>query len=116
MNVRGVVALAGITDLAAFAAPAGCGAAVPLLMGGTSADLPEVYSTRSPVSRPGARTAVALVTARDDRTVPQAQRDVYLARFPSTMVVTLPGGHFDLVAPWSEAWREILSLVCSLNP
>jgi acetyl esterase/lipase len=116
VTVRGVVALAGITDLAAFAAPAGCGAAVPLLMGGTSAELPDVYASRSPVSRPAAPTTVTLVTARNDRTVPQAQSDVYHARFPSTTVVTVPGGHFDLVAPWSEAWREILSIVRALNP
>ncbi len=116
VKVRGVVALAGITDLAAFAAPAGCGAAVPLLLGGTSAELPDVYASRSPVSRPAAPTTVTLVTARDDRTVPQAQRDVYLARFPSTKVLMVPGGHFDLVAPWSEAWREIVVVVRTLNP
>jgi acetyl esterase/lipase len=104
VHVRGIVSLAGITDLTAFASPSGCGAAVPLLLGGTAAEVPAEYTARSPVTRPAARAPVTLVIAHDDQTVPQSQSDAYVSRFPKANVVTVPGGHFDLVAPWSDAW------------
>jgi acetyl esterase/lipase len=116
VRVRGVLSLAGITDLAAFASPSGCGAAVPLLMGGTSADRPDPYLLRSPVSRPAASGAVTVITAEGDRTVPAAQSDAYLARFPAATRVVVPGGHFDLVAPWSEAWPPIMRALRAMNP
>lgn len=115
VNVRGVVSLAGITDLAAFVAPEGCGSAVPLLIGGTAAELPAAYKARSPVARRAAHAPVTLVVASDDHTVPQSQSDAYIARFPSTTVVSVPGGHFDLVASWSEAWGTVLATVRALT-
>ncbi len=115
VKVRGVVAMAGITDLAAFVSPTGCGAVVPLLLGGTPAEIPTTYEARSPVARPAAHAPVTLVVARDDHTVPQSQSDAYVARFPSVRVVSVPGGHFDLVAPWSDAWATVLSAIQALT-
>ena len=111
VKARGVVSLAGITDLAAYAAPAGCGSAVPLLLGGSVVERPDVYAARSPVMRAKPSMPVTLVVAQDDHTVPHEQGDAYIARFPSATVVTVPGGHFDLVAPWSAAFPALVQAI-----
>lgn len=121
VRVRGVIALAAVTDLAAFAAPSGCGSAVPRLMGGTlttGADaardpLPARYAAASPTFRAGAPsgTRVMLVIADGDRVVPLAQARGYLATFRGTELLEVPGGHFDLVAAWTPAWRAIAAQV-----
>jgi acetyl esterase/lipase len=107
--VRGVVSLAGVTDLAAFATPSGCGAAVPRLLGGTPAERPDAYRAAAPVARPAppAGTSVTLVVGERDRTVPITQAEGYVARFPGTPVVTVPGAHFEMVAAWTPAWRTV---------
>lgn len=116
VHVRGVVALAAVTDLAAFATPSGCGGAVRRLMGGSADSLGSRYEAASPTARPApaARTRVLLVTADDDRTVPAAQAEAYLAKFPGTPVERVPGGHFDLVAPWTAAWARVLAATTAL--
>jgi acetyl esterase/lipase len=111
VRVKGVVALAAVTDLAAFVAPSGCGAAVSRLMGGSADSLGSRYEAAAPVSRPApaVSTRVLLVTADGDRTVPAAQADAYIAKFPGTPVERVPGAHFDLVAPWTPAWARVLA-------
>ena len=108
VEARGVVSLAGITDLASYVAPTGCGSAVPLLLGGSAAEKPDAYAARSPVTRAKPVMPVTLLLADSDQIVPRSQADAYLARFPGTAVVTVPGGHFDLVAPWSAAFPALL--------
>ncbi len=109
VKVRGTIGLAAVTDPAAFAQPTGCGAGITRFMGGAPTALAEAYAARSPVVRSGPGTGVTLFAARDDRIVPTSQRDAYLARFPATVVQEVAGGHFDLVAPWTEAWRAVVS-------
>lgn len=117
VRVRGVVALAAVTNLAEFAGPSGCGGAVPRLMGGTPAEVRERYAAYSPASRPRppAGTRVVLVTGEQDRIVPESQADAYRAALPGTPGLQLPGGHFDLVAAWTPAWAAILELVEELS-
>lgn len=121
VRVQGVVALAAVTDLAAFAAPSGCGAAVPRLMGGAAtsddAAVRRRYAAASPVTRSGAApgTRVLLVTADGDRVVPQSQADAYRRRFPAAESLRVPGGHFDLVAAWSPAWTQVLRAIENIS-
>lgn len=121
VRLRAVVALAAVTDLAAFAAPSGCGSAVPRLMGGApdapDAEIVARYAPYSPALRSGAsaRTSVLLVTADDDRVVPRAQAEAYLARFSAARELRVPGGHFDLVAPWTEAWAQIFAMLRAIS-
>lgn len=112
VRVRGVIALAAVTDLAAFAAPSGCGSAVPRLTGGIVAR----YAAASPISRaaPPTGTRVVLVVADADRVVPMAQAQGYLAKFPGTELLQVPGGHFDLVAAWTPAWGRVRARVMEL--
>jgi acetyl esterase/lipase len=113
VRVRGVIALAAVTDLAAFAAPSGCGSAVPRLMGRARDADDELsvarYAVASPVTRAGPPpgTTVLLVVSDADRVVPMTQAQAYLARFPGTESLSVTGGHFDLVAPWTPAWGRV---------
>lgn len=120
VRLRGVIALAAITDLAAYAAPSGCGSAVSGLMGGARDANDEQsivrYAVASPVTRAGPMrgTRVVLVTAEQDRVVPRTQAEAYIARFSPAADLRVPGGHFDLVAPWTPAWSRILALALDL--
>ncbi len=114
VKVRGTVGLAAITDIAAYAKPTGCGAGITRLLGGTPVERAEAYGARSPVARPRADGKVTLVVATDDRIVPRAQADAYLSRFPKTHVIEQPGGHFDVVAPWTDAWHAALVAIREL--
>jgi acetyl esterase/lipase len=107
VNVRGTVGLAAVTDPVAFAQPTRCGGGITRLMGGEPTALAAAYAARSPVVRSGPDRVVTLFVARDDRIVPTSQLDAYRARFPNTVVHEVAGGHFDLVAPWTEAWRAV---------
>jgi acetyl esterase/lipase len=104
VRVRGVIALAAVTDLEAFATPSGCGSAVQRLMGSTAA------AAASPAFRPAPppETRLVLVTAEADRVVPRAQAEEYRRRVPMAQELRVPGGHFDLVAAWSPAWDLVL--------
>lgn len=114
VKVRGTVGLAAITDIAAYAQPTGCGAGITRLLGGTPAERSDVFTARSPVTRGKASGVVTLVVATEDRIVPRAQADAYLARFPNSRVIEQPGGHFDVVAPWTDAWRAALKAIHEL--
>jgi acetyl esterase/lipase len=114
VKVRGTVGLAAVTDPVAFAQPTGCGAGITRLMGGEPTSLAAAYAARSPVARPAPRSAVRLLVARDDRIVPRTQLDAYLARFPGARVEEVSGGHFDLVAPWTEGGRAVPLVVRAL--
>jgi len=116
VRVMGVVALAAVTDLAAFATPNGCDAAVARLMGSAADAANARYIAASPASRPAppSGTQVLLVTADADRVVPAGQASAYLSAFPGTRVQRVPGGHFDLVAPWTAAWTRVLVLTTQL--
>jgi acetyl esterase/lipase len=116
VRVRGVLSLAGITDLEAYHAPAGCGASVSPLMGGTPAAIPETYRQHSPATRAplGPATPVTLVIGQDDAIVPETQARAYRDRDPHAAVLAVPGGHFDLIAPWTPAWSSILGLTRNL--
>lgn len=114
VKVRGTVGLAAVTDPVAFAQPTGCGAGITRFMGGAPSELAVQYAARSPVGRSAPRASVTLLAASDDRIVPKSQLEAYLSQFPGTATVDVPGGHFDLVAPWTEAWRAVEMALRSL--
>lgn len=116
ITVQGVVSLAGITDLESYRAPSGCGASVDRLMGGSPEEVPEAFARYAPIDRirPDATVPVILVLADGDAIVPQAQAQGYAAKDPSAQIVGVPGGHFDLIAPWAPAWPTILSQLQTL--
>ena len=119
LSAVGVVSLAGITDLAAYASPAGCGSAVVPLMGGTSAEVPDRYRAVSPIERVPLGVPVRIVHGASDTTVPLDQSRRFAERTVAAggraVVTEVPGaGHFDVVAPQSAAWPAVLDAIRSL--
>ncbi|OUJ72002.1 alpha/beta hydrolase [Hymenobacter crusticola] len=113
LKLKGVVALAGIPDLAAYStAPGSCNKAVAQLLGGQPTETPERYAAGSPSQLLPLRVPVRLVQGAQDPIVPvsQAQNFATLAQTKGddTRVLLLPNtGHFDLVYPASSAWPTI---------
>jgi acetyl esterase/lipase len=102
---RGVVSIAGITDLAAYASPSGCGSAVVPLMGGTADAVADRFAQASPVVRVPV-VPVQLIVGTADTIVPRAQADAFVKAAGARATVRLVegAGHFDLIAPDREAW------------
>ncbi|MDA1307370.1 MAG: alpha/beta hydrolase [Acidobacteria bacterium] len=105
---RGVVAIAGITDLQAYASSSGCGSAVVPLLGGAVDAVPERYAQASPVLLVPP-VPVHLIVGAADTIVPRTQADAFLrAAGTRTTVRTVEGaGHFDLIAPDRDAWSAL---------
>ena len=118
--VAGVVSLAGITDMAAYGAAAGgCNQSVTPLMGGTPAEQAGHYAAVNPIERLPTRVPVHLVHGDADPIVPIAQGTVFATRDnagggTSVVDVVKGAGHFDLIAPQSDAWKTVLSAAHAL--
>ena len=112
LALNGVVALAGIPDLAAYAAPEGCGAAVSGLLGGEPGEVVDRVQRASPIAMVPLGVTQALVIGEHDPIVPKTQADSFVdaARQmgDSVAVTTIFGaGHFELVDP-SHGGFEII--------
>jgi acetyl esterase/lipase len=112
LALNGVVALAGIPDLAAYAAPEGCGAAVPELLGGEPDEVQDRLTRASPIAMVPFGVTQTLVIGEHDSIVPKSQADGFAdaARQmgDSVAVTTILGaGHFEMVDP-SHGGFEII--------
>lgn len=107
---RGVVSLAGITDLEAYAAPEGCGAAVPGLLDGEPGEHRQRLLRSSPVDMPAPDVPVFLVIGSRDPIVPRSQAEAYATRHRSDAVHVVEvenAGHFELIDPGHNSWAPI---------
>lgn len=121
LPVRGVVSIAGVGDLAAFAPrlPGSCGRGIlQRLMGGGSDPYADVSPSR--LGLPENVGSVVMVSATDDRIVPlRAARD-YRNALPAeaagrVRLRDLTGaGHFDLVTPGTPAFEAVFEEVRQL--
>ena len=116
LPLNGVVALAGITDLAAYAAPDGCGAAVGPLLGGTPSEVEDRFTRASPISMVPFGITQILVTGELDPIVPRAQAasfaEAALQMGDSVAVVEIArAGHFELVDPSHDAFHSVRDAV-----
>jgi acetyl esterase/lipase len=101
--VRGVLALAPVTNLAA------AGATARALMGGSPSEVPERFASADPLQRAPLDVPVRIVHAVDDATVPvtRSREYVVVARLGEADVslVEVPeGGHRAPIDPSSGAW------------
>ena len=118
--VRGVVALAPITDLAGYAeGTRGCNAAVPLLLGGAPAERPERYAAASPAGLLPLGMPQRLLHGALDPIVPLDQSARHAARArelgdDARLEVIDGAGHFDLIAPFAPAWAAVEAAVLEL--
>jgi acetyl esterase/lipase len=111
------VSLAGVLDLAeADRRWMGTGA-VAAALGGTPAELPEVYAAADPLARLPLRVPQLVVQGRDDDPdlVDIGRRYAGLARAAGDEVAHLerPGDHFAVVDPASEIWHATARAVAA---
>lgn len=120
LPVRGIVSLAGITDLRSFSvASAYCNASVAPLLGGTPDEVPERYAQASPIELLPFGVPLRLLRGSLDGIVPIEQSARFAARAQDkgdhAEVWLIEGaGHFDLIAPFAPAWTRVERAVVSL--
>jgi len=120
LAVAGVVSLAGIADLRAFALGAGrCNGSVRPLLGGEGARVAERYPQASPLELVPLGVPLRIVHGARDAIVPVAQSEglasAERARGGDVALDVLPrAGHFDLIAPFAEAWAKVERRVLEL--
>jgi pimeloyl-ACP methyl ester carboxylesterase len=121
VKIAGVVSLAGITDMRAYAAGTGsCNHAVGPLMGGTAAEVPNRYAAVEPIGRSPIGVPIRFVHGSDDSIVPVSQSQSMLDRERANggnvrISIVEGAGHFDLVAPVSKAWPEVMAAIRDLT-
>jgi acetyl esterase/lipase len=119
-GLQGVVGLAAITDLAEYAAGSGdCSAAVPLLLGDDESLYADRLGLASPDRLMPPAVPVHLVHGREDPIVPLSQSLVYVNnvnRSGGSASETLVdgAGHFDPVAPFTDAWAQARSVMLDM--
>ena len=120
LRIRGVVSLAGITDLRRYAqGERGCNAAVPLLMGGSPAQQPERYARANPIELLPLGVPLRLLQGAADPIVKLEQASAFVERATAygedAQIALIEGaGHFDLIAPWAPAWAQVEATVLEL--
>jgi acetyl esterase/lipase len=119
--VRGVVSLAGITDLRSFGAGLDyCNRSVALLLGGSPAEVPERYAAASPIELLPLALPTRLLHGTADAVVPVYQSQTFAeqasARGDDARFLPIEGaGHFDLIDPSSSAWSVVVKAVLSFT-
>jgi acetyl esterase/lipase len=119
LSLRGVVSLAGVTDLRAGAEAQVCGDAIPGLLGGPPAVRADRVRQASPIELLPLGVPQRLVCGALDTLVPNdlSQRYEAAARSAGDSValeVVAGVGHFELVDPKSPAWPALKAAVAAL--
>ena len=119
LRVRGVVSLAGIADLAAYAGYSGCNRSVPYLVGGMPSQVPSRYRAVSPVLRLPIGVPVRLVQGKVDPIVPTTQSTGFATKATAAgdavqLHMVDSAGHFDLIMPTAPGWAAARSAVQEL--
>ena len=116
LRPRGVVALAGIPDLAQAAALGVCGDAAERLVGADGATRRQRFAETSPAEMLPLGVPVGLVTAAHDQVVPAVVAEAFAARLAQAgdrvRTWEVAGvGHYELVNPASSAWGVVQAAV-----
>jgi len=113
LPLKGVISLAGITDLAAYDKVGNdCSTAVVKLMDGTAMAKKDSYYKGSPINLLPTNIPMRLVHGDQDNIVPISQSEAFAAKAKASRddveILTIKGGgHFDMVSPHSAAWQVI---------
>jgi len=117
LPIRGVVSLAGVTDLKKFRP--NCRDAVTKLLGGSPQEVAERYQQTSPIELLPLGVEQRLILGAVDEIVPAELGKSYQTaarnkgdRVELTLVAG--AGHFDLIAPQSFAWPAVVGAIRSL--
>lgn len=111
--VTAVVSQAGVLDLVGCAENRVGATAAPDLMGGMPAELPEPYRLADPRAAVPLDVPVLCVHARADENVPYSHSVEYVAAArragADAQLATVPGDHFTVIDPTSQAWQVVTS-------
>ncbi len=111
-TVTRVVGLAAISDLSEYARGSGsCQTATPRLMGGSPDDVTQSYLVADPMQTSVPKAQIVLISAQNDVIVPPAHNESYKKKTNARHIILKDVGHFDLVAPISSVWKEVLSVI-----
>jgi acetyl esterase/lipase len=110
LPLRGVVSLAGVTDLRR--AGSACDANVPKLMGGSATDKSAIYDQASPIELLPLGVPSAIVQGDSDTIIPLEMAKEYADAAKkkgddAKLVVIEKAGHFEIVDPKSFAWEAV---------
>ena len=109
VRLSGAVLQAGVLDLVAGAEAGLGGGAVQAFLGGSPADVPEVYADASPIARVPLGVPVVAVHGTKDTLVPidQSERFVAAARAggDAAELRTFDGDHFAPITVGTPAWE-----------
>lgn len=104
----GTVALAPVADLAAADRDRVGDDAVEAFLGGPASTRTDLDPTR----RVSSAHSVVILHGLEDRIVPPALSESYVAAHPSATLMTVPdAGHYDLIDPWSASWGLVLAAI-----
>jgi pimeloyl-ACP methyl ester carboxylesterase len=111
VTVTGVVAQAGVLDLAAAARLHLSSDAAVELLGGTPDQAPDRYRVADPIAALPPPVPVLCVHARDDDIVPLAQSTAYVAAATGAggraVLCEVPGDHFTVIDPADPSWTLV---------
>ena len=108
LSLRGVVSLADICDLKAYERLGNdCAASLPVLLGGTSREVPERWTKANPIELLPIDVPVSLIHGERDAIVPLSQSESFAAAAGCELHVVRGGGHFDMVSPHANAFKII---------
>lgn len=110
LPLRGVVSLAGISDLKKYRP--NCDDSVNKLLGGSPEQFAERYQQTSPMELLPLKVPVRLIHGAKDRIVPiELGRDFEAAAKrkgdEATLTTLETAGHFDLISPTSNVWATV---------
>ncbi|HEY7183062.1 MAG TPA: alpha/beta fold hydrolase [Blastocatellia bacterium] len=110
LPLRGVVSLAGVTDLRRSGTA--CDANVPQLMGGSARDKTAIYDQASPINLLPLGVPSAIVQGASDTIIPLEMAKEYADAAKkkgdnAKLVVIEKAGHFEIVDPQSFAWETV---------
>lgn len=108
VDLRGLVALAPISDLRqAYALNLGPGA-VARFLGGSPDQVPQRYRAASPIQLLPISIAQRILHGTADNVVPFSMSERFVERSHNAKLIPLKGArHFDLVDPASAAWAAV---------
>jgi acetyl esterase/lipase len=122
LPVRAAVALGGPGDLKNFHAYAAriCGSnVIDALMGGAPSKVADRYAHGSPFELLPLGVRQVLIVGVNDGVMPPPAREAYAAAATKAgdrvEIVEVPGSHFEVIAPTSEAWPIVREKIVTLT-
>jgi acetyl esterase/lipase len=117
LSLRGVISLAGVTDLRKFSA--GCGGAIAKLLGGSPEEVNARYQQTSPVELLPLGVLQHLISGARDRTVPLDQATPYVTVAKQKgdevkLTVLDNAAHFEMISPQTTEWAVIEGAVSAM--